>query len=93
MFNSVVFPDPLGPTKPANSPFPKVRLMLCRAVKSPVPKANAALFGKVNFDAPGKYILAPLVAVLYAEVGAKQLQGCAEGVPVKVIAKLLLELS
>ena len=31
--------------------------------------------------------------MLYAEVGAKGLNGCTEGVPVRVIAKLLLELS
>jgi len=40
IFNKVVLPEPLGPTKPANSPSPKVRLIWLSAVKCPFPTRN-----------------------------------------------------
>jgi len=36
----VVFPDPLGPTMPENSPLPNVRLISLRAVNNPFPAEN-----------------------------------------------------
>jgi hypothetical protein len=35
--SSVVFPEPEGPTKPVNSPFPKVRFTFFSAVKKSPP--------------------------------------------------------
>ena len=40
IFNKVVFPEPLGPTKPANSPLLNSRSMSFNAVNSPSPTLN-----------------------------------------------------